>query len=93
VYDDGILIFGMHETEDFGIVGVYDAQDLQKKVNEQCKQMVPIIRPVLTVTMFEDKSIVSAEIPSIDISERPCYYGGIGRIKGSFIRVGILMNR
>ena len=34
------------------------------------------------VTMLEDKSIVSAEIPSIDISERPCYYGGIGRIKG-----------
>ncbi|MDF1618318.1 Fic family protein [Petrocella sp. FN5] len=36
--------------------------------------MIPIIRPVFTVTMFEDKSIVSAEIPSIDISERPCYY-------------------
>ena len=86
--DGGIIIFGIHETKDFDIVGVYDAQDLQKKVNEQCKQMVPIIRPVFTVTMFEDKSIVSAEIPSIDISERPCYYGGLGRIKGSYIRVG-----
>jgi len=86
--DGGIIIFGINETEEFGIVGVYDVQDLQKKINEQCKQMVPIIRPVFTVTLFEDKLIVSAEIPGIDISERPCYYGGIGRIKGSYIRVG-----
>ena len=31
---------------------------------------------------------VFAEIPSLDISERPCYYRGAGRTKGAFIRVG-----
>ena len=32
--------------------------------------------------------ICVAEIPSIDIAERPCYYRGAGRTKGSYIRVG-----
>src|SRR5699024_9538367 len=27
-------------------------------------------------------------IPSIDLAERPCYYKGAGRMKGSYIRVG-----
>ena len=34
------------------------------------------------------KSIVSAEIPSVDISERPVFYKGSGRVRGSYIRVG-----
>ena len=85
--DGGIILFGVNEAENCSVVGVNDSQDLQKKVNEQCKQMVPIVRPVFTITVFGGKSVVSAEIPSIDISERPCYYGGIGRIKGSYIRV------
>ena len=32
----GILIFGLDEKQDFKAVGVYDLQDLQKKVTEQC---------------------------------------------------------
>ncbi len=32
--------------------------------------------------------IVSAEIPAVDIAERPVYYAGVGRIKGSYVRVG-----
>lgn len=32
--------------------------------------------------------IVSAEIPGADISDRPVFYRGRGRVKGSFIRVG-----
>ena len=32
----GVLLFGIDETAGFQVVGVYDAQDLQKKVTEQC---------------------------------------------------------
>ena len=32
--------------------------------------------------------VCSVEIPAIDLSERPCYYKGTGRMKGSYIRVG-----
>lgn len=31
---------------------------------------------------------LSAEIPAVDIVDRPCHYGGKGRLKGSYIRVG-----
>ena len=86
--EGGVILFGIDEKADYSIVGVYDAQDLQHKVNEQCKQMEPIVRPLFTVCEIEEKLVVSVEIPSVDISERPVYYKGVGRVKGSYIRVG-----
>lgn len=84
----GVIIFGMDEKQGFGIVGVYDAQDLQHRVVEQCKQMQPAVRPLFTVCEADSMILVSAEIPGVDISERPVYYKGVGRVKGSFVRVG-----
>ena len=86
--DGGIIIFGIDEMNNYEVVGVYDPQDLQKKVTEQCKQMEPAIRALFTVCSIGDKTVVSAEIPSVDISERPVFYKGVGRIKGSYVRVG-----
>lgn len=86
--DGGIIIFGIDESNDYEVVGVYDAQDLQKKVTEQCKQMQPLVRALFTVAEIDGKLIVSAEIPSVDISERPVFYKGVGRVKGSYVRVG-----
>lgn len=84
----GIILFGLDEARQFEIVGVYDVQDLQKKVNEQCKQMEPVIRPLFTVLKIGNDYVVSAEIPSVDIADRPCYYSGVGRTKGSYVRSG-----
>lgn len=84
----GILLFGLDEMQDFNVVGVYDLQDLQKKVTEQCLQMEPPVRTVFTFAQINGLNICSAEIPGIDLSERPCYYKGIGKVKGSYIRVG-----
>lgn len=84
----GILLFGIDETQNFKVVGVYDLQDLQKKVTEQCLQMEPPVRAVFTFAQIDGLNICSAEIPGIDLSERPCYYKGIGKVKGSYIRVG-----
>ena len=86
--DGGVIIFGIDEKGDFGIKGVYDAQDLQKKVTEQCKQMEPAVRALFTICEIDDKILVSAEIPGVDVSERPVFYKGVGRIKGSYVRVG-----
>ena len=86
--EGGVIIFGVDENDKYKIKGVYDPQDLQKKVTEQCKQMEPMIRALFTVCDIEDKVIVSAEIPGADITERPVFYKGVGRIKGSYIRVG-----
>lgn len=84
----GVLVFGIDEEADFQVVGVYDAQDLQKKVTEQCLQMEPPVRAVFTFAEYQGKTICAAEIPAIDIADRPCYYRGAGRTKGSYIRVG-----
>lgn len=84
----GVIVFGIDEKQNYKIVGVYDAQDLQKKVTEQCNQMEPRVRALFTICQMEGHTVVSAEIPSIDISERPAFYKGVGRIKGSYIRVG-----
>lgn len=84
----GTFVFGLDERNHFAKVGVYDAQDLQKKVMEYCEQMTPVVRPVFTVYNEEEMVFVSAEIPPIDIAERPCFRTAKGRLQGSYIRVG-----
>lgn len=84
----GIIVFGVDEAQDYKEVGVYDAQDIQKKINEQCLQMEPIVRPILTVVEKDGKTFAAAEIPGVDFAERPCYYKGKGRLKGSYTRIG-----
>ena len=86
--EGGVILFGIDKKDDFSIKGVYDAQDLQKKVAEQCKQMEPPVRALFTVCDIDGKKIVSAEIPGVDVDLRPVFYKGVGRIKGSYIRVG-----
>lgn len=86
--EGGVIYFGIDEENDYSLDGVYDAQDLQKKINEQCLQMEPVVRPVLTVLSMDGKNFVAAEIPGIEISERPCYYRGQGRLKGAYCRIG-----
>ena len=86
--EGGVILFGLDEEKGFEIVGVYNPQDLQMRIVEQCKQMEPIIRPLFTFGEVNGKVVISAEIPSVDILERPVYYKGVGRIKGSFIRMG-----
>ena len=43
--EGGVLLFGVKKEDDFKEVGVYDVQDLQKKINEQALQMEPVVRP------------------------------------------------
>ena len=86
--DGGIIVFGIDEQNNYAQSGVYDAQDLQKKVNEQCLQMEPVVRPLMTVVERDSKNFVAAEIPGMDLVERPCYYKGQGSLKGSFTRIG-----
>ncbi len=86
--DGGIIIFGIDELDNYNVCGVYDAQDLQKKIGEQALQMEPAVRPLFTVSSIGDKVIVSAEIAECEIFDKPCYYKGAGKLKGSYIRVG-----
>ncbi len=85
----GTIVFGLSEKESFAVVGVRDVQALQKSVTEQCTdQMQPPVRMVFTIAETEGKAVCAAEIPGLDVADRPCYYKGKGRAKGSYIRVG-----
>lgn len=86
--DGGIIIFGISESDDYSVTGVYDAKDVQKKLMESCEQMSPVVRPILTVCEVNGKFVVSAEIPGVEITQRPVYYAGVGKVKGSYIRIG-----
>lgn len=86
--EGGIILFGVDERQGFLPVGVYNAQDLVKHVVEQCEQMTPVVRPVFTTLLRGGKTFVSAEVPGIDVAERPCFYTGKGRLRGSYVRVG-----
>ena len=86
--EGGIIVFGIKEDEDYKEVGVYNVQDLQKKINEQALQMEPVVRPLMTTAEKNGHFFVSAEIPGMDLAERPCFYRGHGRLRGSFIRIG-----
>lgn len=84
----GILVFGLEESSGFTPVGVYDVQNLQKKVQEKCEQMVPPVRAKFADVKYKDVYIVVAEIPPVDYNLRPCYYKAAGKMNGSYIRVG-----
>lgn len=84
----GTIYFGIDETDNYAETGVYDPQDIQKKINEQCLQMEPIVRPVLTVAEKDGKMFVAAEVPGMEMLIRPCFYKGKGRLGGAYVRIG-----
>ena len=84
----GIIVFGIDEKNDFAISGIYNPQDLIKRVTEQCEQMEPPVRPLFTICKISKKVLVSAEISECDIYQKPCFYKGKGKFHGSYIRVG-----
>ncbi len=84
----GRILFGIDESGGYEICGVYNAADLQRKIMEQSEQMEPIVRPLCTCADIDGKIIVCAEIGEVDNFQKPCYYKGKGKLKGSYIRVG-----
>ena len=86
--DGGVIVFGLDERQSFSKVGVYDAQDLQKKLMEAGEEMTPVVRPVLSVYDEDGLIFVAAEIPPVDLADRPCFKTARGRLKGAFVRVG-----
>lgn len=84
----GIIIFGIDEKNNYKVCGISNPDVLQKKIAEQSLMMEPKIRPVITICEYKGNTIAAAEIPEIDVFNKPCYYSGKGKMKGSYIRVG-----
>lgn len=84
----GIIIFGVDEKNNYDICGITNPDIFQKKITEQSLMMEPKIRPIITICEYNEKIVASAEIPELDVFNKPCYYSGKGKMKGSYIRVG-----
>ncbi len=84
----GIIVYGIDEANSFAHVGVYDINDLQRKVSEQCLQMQPEVHAIFTPLDYEGKKFLAVEIPECDQNLKPCFYKGKGRLTGSYLRIG-----
>lgn len=84
----GIILFGIDEKEGYKICGVQNPDELQKKIVEQSLEMEPVVRPLISLCTYEDKIIVSAEVAEMDTLNKPCFYKGLGKSRGSYIRIG-----
>ena len=90
----GVILFGVEEIKNknkatFEVVGVYDANDLQKNITNLCSaEFEPIIRPEISVINIKNKKIVAVKIDMLNQRNKPCYYKPKGLHNGSYIRVG-----
>lgn len=86
--EGGIILFGIDERSSFTVCGVYDAQDLMKRVHGQCEAMTPQVRPVFGTAVIDGKTVVAAYISGRPMGERPVYQTVRGIADGSFTRIG-----
>lgn len=86
--EGGIIVFGIDEQAGFSICGVYNAQDLQKKIHGQCEGMTPQVRPVFDTATIDGRTVVAAYINGRPMSERPVYRTTRGITEGTYTRIG-----
>ena len=67
----GIIVFGIDENKDFETTGVYDINDLQKKISSLCNDsMEPIIRPDILPLEYEGKQLLAVKIDEISQNKK-----------------------
>ena len=84
----GIILFGIDEKNGYAVTGVENPDELEKKIVRQAEEMIPVVRPLISFCIYDGRTVVSAEIPEIDAVNKPCYYSGKGKSRGSYVRVG-----
>ena len=88
----GIILFGINEENDFDVEGVYDLNDLQKKITSLCSDsMCPAIRPDIIPLKYNGKNVLAVKIDELMQNKKPCYYIPKGLNKGSYTRQVIEM--
>jgi ATP-dependent DNA helicase RecG len=85
----GVLVLGLDEEQRFAAVGVADPKRVSEALTSLASaEMEPPLRPLVQLHQFEGTVLVTAEVPELDPSQKPCFYRGAGMTKGSFVRVG-----
>jgi len=84
----GTLILGLSEDDGFATVALSDPAKLAADLASMCAtELDPPVRPLIQTHSFDGHAVVTAEIPELARSDKPCYYKGAGMVKGSYLRV------
>jgi len=85
----GIILLGLDENQSFELVGVGDADRLQRDISDLVSnEMNPPLRSEFTVENIDGKTVIAIEVTELPSDQKPCYYKPAGLQKGSYIRVG-----
>jgi ATP-dependent DNA helicase RecG len=91
--DGGVIIIGLHESEDsdarYSVVGVNDADKLQKDLATQCANMFNHpVRPLIEVDVVDGQKVLIIEVQELDAKYKPLYFKDAGLPKGAWRRIG-----
>jgi ATP-dependent DNA helicase RecG len=85
----GVIVLGVDEKTGFDVVGVSDPRTIQAKVMGLCADtMDPPIRPLIETHEIDGTTVITVEVPELDLARKPCFYKGAGPVNGSYRRVG-----
>lgn len=85
----GILLFGLDERSGFEVVGVGNAQALQKDLAELAQsQMEPAVAVTISREVVSGADVVVAEVEELTPALRPCHHKGKDAFEGSYLRIG-----
>ena len=69
----GVILFGLNEIAEFGVVGVGNAQQLQADIgNLASSEMESALHPEFTVEDINGRTVVAVEIADIPPVQDPC---------------------
>ena len=74
--DGGIIILGLSEKSNFTPVEGFDAKKIFSAMMGVGDVMTPTVRMKIDMVPFENAQIVVAQVPAVDLEERPCYITG-----------------
>jgi len=85
----GVMLFGLDEKQGFDVVGVGNADQLQREISDlTSSEMEPPLRPEFTVENINNKTVVAVEVAELPADQKPCFYKPAGLKSGAYIRVG-----
>lgn len=83
----GLVLLGVDEGNGtFDVVGVDDPKAVHDTFTAQCSQLEPPLRVAVYLISHPDGVVISARIPSVGRTQRPCHRGD--PYESSYIRVG-----
>ena len=86
--DGGTILLGVSERDDFAVVGVPAAGQLERQVSEICVEMTPPVRADISTVVADGLSVVVVQVPPCSPRQQPCFKTSLGAQLGTRVRVG-----